>query len=196
VLSLEKRPYAILPVERSLYTNDPYFLSVHTLVDYLNAFKYYDISGLNIIPFVIGSSEEQLRLCCTVLRNWGFKNVAWSISGLNKAHYPDRIRKTYWLISRFFDQIAMVNFLSFRGCYQKSVFLSPDWYLIPHEFGRRIAEKRSHQARCACNFCKGRLERMVNKEELALCSLSGLFSFFDRYTQTTLEESLFHQKAL
>lgn len=190
ILSSEKRPYAVLPIERSLYPNDSFFMSVYVLFNYLNSFKYYWLSGLNIIPFVIGSTEEQMRLCCMVLRKWGFRNVAWSLSGLNKAHNPDAARRFYGLMSNYFDQVVMVNFLSFRSCFGKSVFVSPDWYLIPSLFGKRVDPGNSNTSRCSCHFCKGLPEKLIPKTELSLCSLFRIFAFFESFKQTTLEEFL------
>ena len=188
VLDAKSQPYAVLPIERSLYLNDPHFMSTYVLFEYLNSLKMYDISGLNIIPFVIGSTDEQFRLCCKVLKKWGFRNVAWSVSGLNKAHNSAKIKHTYSLISSYFEQVLMVNFLSFRSYFEKSVFVSPNWYLIPYCFGRRVHSKQG--TICQCEFCRGRFDYRVTPQDLALCSLSKIFSNFDNSSQTKLEEWL------
>jgi hypothetical protein len=188
VLGIGYKPYAVLPIERSLYLDDPPFLSAYVLFEYLNSFKLYDISGLNLIPLIIGSTNEQIRLCCNVLKSWGFKTVAWSVSGLNKAHKPLKIKQTYSLFSSYFEQVVMVNFLSFQSFYQKAVFVSPDWYLLPYRFGRRAYGL--HGAICSCEFCKGRYESAVSQDDLALCSLSRVFSLFDNNLQTNMEKWL------
>lgn len=194
VISLEKLPYALFPIERSTYSNDPHFMSIFILFNYLNSFKYYYDSNLNIIPFVIGANDEQLRFCCMVLKRWGFKNVAWSLSGINKSHNPNEIKRIRGIISEYFEQVVMVNFLSFRSGFDNSVFISPNWYLLPHLFGRRI-NLGSKSRICYCPFCKGEAENKIPPSNLSLCSLFKIFRYFKRdFRQTTLKEFLCHHQ--